>query len=67
MIKKEKNTMPWTYAFNDLHGEKVFGMFYETNCKEQIKKYLESKKQSGEKVINYIVNGKVMIVHLIAG
>ena len=44
VIKKEKNIMPWTYAINDLHGEKVFGTFYETNCKKRIKKHLESKK-----------------------
>ena len=37
VIKKEKNTMPWTYAINDLHGEKVFGTFYETNCKNESK------------------------------
>ena len=43
-ISKYKNIMPWTYAINDLHGEKVFGTFYETNCKKRIKKHLESKK-----------------------
>ena len=35
------------------------------NCKEQIKINLELKKQSNEEEINYILNGKVMIVPLI--
>ena len=29
MIKKVKNTVPWTYVINDLSGEKFFGAFYE--------------------------------------
>ena len=26
---KVKNTVPWTYVIEDLHGEKIFGTFYE--------------------------------------
>ena len=29
VIKKVKNTVPWTYAINDLNGEKIIGTFYE--------------------------------------
>ena len=29
MIKKVKNTVPWTYVVNDLNGEKTVGTFYE--------------------------------------
>ena len=29
VIKKAKNTIPWTYAINDLNGEEVIGTFYE--------------------------------------
>ena len=29
MIKKVKNTVPWTYVVNDLNGEKNVGTFYE--------------------------------------
>ena len=29
VIKKVKNTVPWTYIINDLNGEKVIGTFYE--------------------------------------
>ena len=29
IIKKVKNTVPWTYVINDLNGEKIMGTFYE--------------------------------------
>ena len=29
VIKKVKNTVPWTYFINDLNGEEIMGTFYE--------------------------------------
>ena len=29
VIKKVKNTVPWTYFINDLNGEEIIGTFYE--------------------------------------
>ena len=29
MIKRIKNTVPWTYIINDLNGEEIIGTFYE--------------------------------------
>ena len=29
VIKKVKNTTPWTYVINDLNGEEIIGTFYE--------------------------------------
>ena len=29
IIRKIKNTVPWTYVLNDLNGEKIIGTFYE--------------------------------------
>ena len=29
MIKKVKNTVPWTYVIKDLNGEEIIGAFYE--------------------------------------
>ena len=29
VIKKIKNTVPWTYVINDLKGEEITGTFYE--------------------------------------
>ena len=29
MIKKVKNTVPWTYIINDLENNEIIGKFYE--------------------------------------
>ena len=29
VIKETKNTVPWTYLFNNLNGEEITGKFYE--------------------------------------
>ena len=29
VIKKVKNTVPWTYVINDLNGEEIMGTFHE--------------------------------------
>ena len=34
VIKKIKNTVPWTYVINDLNGEKITGTFYEKQLKK---------------------------------
>ena len=53
IIKKVKNTVPWTYIINDLNGEEITGSFYEkelqkTNQKEfTIEKVL---KRTGDKL-----------------
>ena len=67
MIKKVKNTVPWAYIASDLNGKKLLGRFRKTNCKKHIKKNLELKNKSKEKTINYVLNGKVIIVHFIVG
>ena len=33
VIKKVKNTVPWTYFINDLKGEEIAGTFYEKELK----------------------------------
>ena len=49
IIKKIKNTVPWTYVINYLNGEEIIGTFYEnelqnTNQKEfRIEKVLKRK------------------------
>ena len=47
--------------------KKLLEHFMKKNCKRLIKKNLELKKYLGKKVINYKLNGKVMVIHLIAG
>ena len=49
MIKKVKNTVPWTYVISDLNGEEILGKFYEkelqkTNQKEcRVEKVIKRK------------------------
>ena len=49
VIKKVKNTVPWTYVINDLNGEEIIGTFYEkdlhkTNQEEfRIEKVIKKK------------------------
>ena len=44
VIKKVKNTAPWTYVLSDCNGEGIVGMFYEKELQKKIKKGLELKK-----------------------
>ena len=41
IIKKIKNTVPWTYVLNDLNGEEIIDAFMKMNCKRLIKKNSE--------------------------
>ena len=49
LLKKIKNTVPWTYEISDLNGENILGSFYEkelqkTNLKEfRIEKVIKGK------------------------
>ena len=49
IIKKIKNTVPWTYVLNDLNGEEIIGTFYEnelqaTNQQEfRVEKIIKKK------------------------
>ena len=65
-IKKVKNIVLRTYLLMILTEKKFFEPFTEKNCKMQIKKNLELKKYSREKVINYMLSGKDAIIRLIA-
>ena len=44
VIKKVRNTLPWTYAISDLKVEEIAGSFTKKTCKKQIQKNLELKK-----------------------
>ena len=50
IIKRIKNSVPWTYVINDLNGEEIVGTFYEnelqgTSQKEyRIEKVLKKKR-----------------------
>ena len=34
MIKKVKNTVPWTNTINNLNGEEIVGIFYKKELKK---------------------------------
>ena len=65
MIKRIKNTVPWSCVIGHLKGE--VGTFYEKELEKQIKKSLELKNSLKEKTINYMSNGKATIIFLIVG
>ena len=67
VIKKVKNTVPWTYVIHDLNGEEILGTFYEKKLEKTNQKEFRIEKVIKRKVINYMLNGKVVIIHLIVG
>ena len=64
VVKKVKKTVPWTYVINDLNGEETIGTFYEKDLQKTNQQF-RIEKVIKKKVINYMSNGNVMIVHLI--
>ena len=44
MIKKVKNTVPWTYVINDLNGEEIIGTFYENELQKTDQKEFRIEK-----------------------
>ena len=60
MIKKVKNTIPWTYAISDLNGKEVVGRFYEKESQKtnqekfMIEKVIKKKSDNGKVVNIYI-------------
>ena len=50
-----------------LKPKKLLKHFAKNNCKKQIRKSLELKKQQREKAINQMLNGKATIVLLTVG
>ena len=53
MIKKIKNTVPWTYVINDLNGEEIIGTFYEKELQstgQQTLRIEKGIKKKGDKL-----------------
>ena len=44
MIKKVKNTVPWTYFISDLKGKEIVGMFYKKESQKTNKKEFRVEK-----------------------
>ena len=41
VVRKIKNTVPWTYVISDLNSKPITGSFYEKELQKPIKKNLE--------------------------
>ena len=41
IIRKIKNTVPWTYVINNLNGEEIIESFYEKELQKTNQKELE--------------------------
>ena len=53
VIKKVKNTVPWTYVINDLNGEKINGTFYEKELQKMSQEKFRIEKgikRKGDKI-----------------
>ena len=53
VIKKVKNTVPWTYVINDLNGEEIIGTFYEKELQKTNQEELRIEKvikRKGDKI-----------------
>ena len=53
VIKKVKNTVPWTYIINDLNGEEITGTFYEKELQRTNQEELRIErviKRKGDKI-----------------
>ena len=44
VVKKVKNTAPWTYVINDLNGEEITGKFYEKELQKANQEEFRIKK-----------------------
>ena len=49
MIKKVKNTVSWTYVFNDLNGEEIVGTFYKKELQKTNQNEFRIEKASKRK------------------
>ena len=67
LLKKVKNTVPWTYVINDLNGEEIIGTFYEKELQKTNQEEIRIEKVIRRKRDKLMLNGKVMIIHLIVG
>ena len=67
VISKIKKAVPRTYVINDLSGEETVGKFYEKELQKTNQQNVGEKKSLKETEKNYLSNGKIMIIHLVAG
>ena len=62
VLDRIKNTVPWTYIINDLNGKEITGTFYENELQKTNQKEFRIEKE-----INFMSNGRGMIILSIVG
>ena len=67
VIKKVKNTVPWTYVINDINGEEIAGTFYEKDLQKTSQEEFRIETVIKRNSDKNMLNGKDMVAHLIAG
>ena len=65
LVNKIQKTVPWTYFINDLNSEEIKGSFYEKELQKTSQKEFRIETVIKKRVMNYLFNGKVMIIVLI--
>ena len=58
MIKKVKNTVPWTYFINDLNGEEIIGTCYEKELQDTSQEEFRIEKIVKKKGDNLYIKWK---------
>ena len=58
MIKKVKNTNPWTYVISDVNGKKIVQTFYEKELKKANQKEFWAEKATKRQVDELYVKRK---------
>ena len=48
VIKKVKNTVPWTYVINDLNGDEIIGAFYEKELQKTNQQEFRNRKSDSD-------------------
>ena len=65
--EKVKSTVSWTYIISDLNGEDIFGTFCEKELQMTNQGLFIDAKVIKRKGVNYISNGKDMMIYFIVG
>ena len=54
-------------VIKDFNGAEIIGTFYEKELRKTNQQEFRIERVKRKKLINYMLNGKVLIVHLIVG
>ena len=65
VIRKAKNTVPWTYVINDLNGDEIIGTFYAKKLQKTNQQEFRIEKVINKKGDKLHVKWKVIIGYLI--